>query len=122
MELEISETKYFISKVKVKGLSAQIKLININPIKIQKGKIYEKVPLISPIDGYIEKIDVKIGQYVESNKYFINVIDIDKIHADLMVFEKDIDKVKLKQKLSLYIQSSKRKDFTGNIIALGKVF
>jgi len=72
----------------VRNLEAQLKLLKLDPEKIKQGDIVEQVPVISPINGFIEKVNVKTGQYAEPQMQMFEVINNDHIHADLMVFEK----------------------------------
>ena len=48
-------------KGEVKGYEVQLKQLSLNVSKVQQGDIYQYVPVISPIDGYIEKVMVQIG-------------------------------------------------------------
>src|SRR5699024_8191554 len=56
---------YQTMKAEVKGYEAQLKLLNLNVKKIQNGDIYQNIPVVSPINGYIEKVKVEIGQFVD---------------------------------------------------------
>uniref|UniRef100_UPI0025E1D163 efflux RND transporter periplasmic adaptor subunit n=1 Tax=Marivirga sp. TaxID=2018662 RepID=UPI0025E1D163 len=56
---------YQSMKGEVKGYEAQLKQLSLNVEKIQDGEIYQYVPVVSPINGFIEKVKVQIGQYVE---------------------------------------------------------
>lgn len=106
----------------VNNLEAQLKLLKLEPEKIRQGTIYEKVPVVSPINGFIEKVDVKTGQYVEPQKQMFEVVNNDHIHADLMVFEKDIYKVKEGQKVAFSIESLSGETLSARIFAVGKSF
>lgn len=106
----------------VNNLEAQLKLLKLDPEKIRQGTIYEKVPVVSPISGFIEKVDVKTGQYVEPQKQMFEVVNNDHIHADLMVFEKDIYKVKEGQKVAFSIESLSGETLSARIFAVGKSF
>lgn len=106
----------------VKNLEAQLKLLKLDPEKIIQGNIVEQVPVISPINGFIEKVNVKTGQYAEPQMQMFEVINNDHIHADLMVFEKDVYKVKEGQSVSFSIESLPGKMLTAKIFAVGKSF
>lgn len=106
----------------VKNLEAQLKLLKLDPEKIKQGNIVEQVPVISPINGFIEKVNVKTGQYVDPQMQMFEVINNDHIHADLMVFEKDVYKVKEGQSVSFSIESLSGEMLTAKIFAVGKSF
>ncbi|SMD31810.1 membrane fusion protein, cobalt-zinc-cadmium efflux system [Reichenbachiella faecimaris] len=106
----------------VKGLEAQLRLFGLNTGKIQTGKIYEQVPVKSPIEGFIRLVEVKTGQYVQPQTEMFEVVNIDHIHADLMVFEKDMSKVKKGQKVKFKVESSPDKELEAEIYSVGKAF
>ncbi len=106
----------------VKNLEAQLKLLKLNPEKIKQGDIFEQVPVISPINGFIEKVNVKTGQYVDPQMQMFEIINNDHIHADLMVFEKDVYKVKEGQNVTFSIESLPGETLSAKIFAVGKSF
>lgn len=106
----------------VRNLEAQLKLLKLDPEKIKQGDIVEQVPVISPINGFIEKVNVKTGQYAEPQMQMFEVINNDHIHADLMVFEKDVYKVKEGQNVTFAIESIPGETLSAKIFAVGKSF
>jgi len=116
------QSDFFSLTAEVKNLEAQLKLLKLDPEKIKQGNIVEQVPVISPINGFIEKVNVKTGQYAEPQMQMFEVINNDHIHADLMVFEKDVYKVKEGQSVSFSIESHSGEMLTAKIFAVGKSF
>ena len=106
----------------VKNLEAQLKLLKLDPEKIKQGDIVEQVPVISPINGFIEKVNVKTGQYAEPQMQLFEIINNKHIHADLMVFEKDVYKVKEGQNVTFTIESIPGETLSAKIFAVGKSF
>lgn len=116
------QSDFFSLTAEVKNLAAQLKLLQLDPEKIKQGDIVEQVPVISPINGFIEKVNVKTGQYVEPQTQMFEILNNDHIHADLMVFEKDIYKVKEGQKVNFSIESMSGESMSAKIFAVGKSF
>ncbi len=117
-----TQADYRTIKGEVKGFEAQLKQLSINVRKIRDGSIYENVPVVSPIDGNIEKVLVQIGQFVNAQAEILGIINIDHVHADLMVFEKDVYKVREGQKVSFTVESVPGKSLTATISAVGRNF
>ena len=117
-----AEVDYYMLKGTVLNLEAKLKLLHLNPSKIKKGTIYEKVPVLSPIDGYIEKVEIVTSQFVEPQTTLFEVVNNRQIHADLMVFEKDVYKVKSGQKVVFELELLPGKPMTATIFAVGKSF
>ena len=113
---------YQSMKGMVRGYEAQLKLMGLGLDKIQQSEIYEQVPVISPIDGHIRLVEVKTGQFVEPQTDMFEIVNIDHIHADLMVFEKDMHKVKIGQKIRFMIESLPNQELEATIYSVGKAF
>ena len=117
-----AEAEYQASRSMANGLEAQLQQLNVSASGVRNGTIYQRVALRSPIDGFVQKVEVKIGQYVEPQTDLMGVVDISRVHADLMVFEKDVCKVKEGQKVTFNVQSIPGKELTAEIYSVGKSF
>ncbi len=119
---EKAEANFKASKAKANGLKAQLRQLNISATGIENGTIYQRIALRSPIEGFVQKVEVKTGQYVEPQTPLFEVVNTHHVHADLMVFEKDVHQLKIGQKVSFNIQSMPDKDLTAEIYSIGKTF
>lgn len=116
------EAEYHASRSMVNGLEAQLQQMNIGASGVRNGTIYQRVALRSPIEGFVQKVEVKTGQYVEPQTNLMEIVDTHHVHADLMVFEKDIYKVKEGQKVVFNVQSIPGKELAAEIYSVGKTF
>lgn len=121
-EYQKIQADYLSMKGNVKGYEAQLKLMGLSLEKIKQGEIYEQVPVPSPISGHIRLVEVKTGQYVQPQTEMFEIVNTDHIHADLMVFEKDMHKVQEGQKVRFTIESLPDKELEATIYAVGKSF
>jgi cobalt-zinc-cadmium efflux system membrane fusion protein len=117
-----AEAEYEASKAMVNGLDAQLRLLNINTTSIRNGTISPSISLRSPIEGFVQKVEVKIGQYVEPQTELFEIVNTHHVHADLMVFEKDVYKVKKGQKVIFNVQSIPNEELTAEIYSVSKTF
>ena len=117
-----AEAEYNASKAMVNGLAAQLKILNVNTTSVRNGTIAQQIALRSPIEGFVQKVEVKTGQYVEPQTELFEVVNTHHVHADLMVFEKDVYKVKRGQKVSFTIQSVPDEELTAEIYSVSKNF
>ncbi len=117
-----AEAEYDASKAMVNGLKAQLRLLNINTSSVRNGSIAQRISLRSPIEGYVQKVEVKTGQYVEPQTELFEIVNTHHVHADLMVFEKDVYKVKKGQKVIFNLQSNTDEDLTAEIYSVSKTF
>lgn len=121
-EFQKTQADYQSMKGMVKGYEAQLTLIGVRFDKILEGDIYAQVPVVSPINGHIRLVEVKTGQYVQPQTEMFEIVNIDHIHADLMVFEKDVHKVKEGQKVRFTVESLPEKELEATIYTVGKSF
>ena len=94
-----AQADYVSQKVLVKGYSEKLKLIGINPDKLNENTISRSVAVYSPISGFVSKVNINIGKYVNAADVLFELINPDDIHAALTVFEKDLARVQPKQKV-----------------------
>ncbi|GJM27844.1 MAG: hemolysin D [Cyclobacteriaceae bacterium] len=113
---------YLSKKATVNGQLAQLKLLHINADKVKAGHIYETVALTAPIDGYIQSVNVRTGQFVAPSEVLFEIVRTDHIHAHFKVFESDINKVKEGQTVHFMVESQPETQREATIFAVGKVF
>ena len=116
------KSEYLSAKGMVKGMEAQLKQMGINTTRLQTGDIYEELMVTSPIEGNVRLVNVKTGQYVQPETELFSLVNIDHIHADFMVFEKDVTKIKEGQEIRFRIESAPEKELSALIYSIGKAF
>ena len=121
-EFQKTESDYKVAQVRVKGYEAQLKLMGLDPRRILAGNIYERIPVPAPIDGSIRKVNIKTGQYVRPETEMFSIVNIDHIHADFMVFEKDVSKVREDQIVRFTLGADPTITYTSKIFSVGKSF
>jgi cobalt-zinc-cadmium efflux system membrane fusion protein len=121
-EYKKSKSVYFSMKSQVSGDESKLRLLGISPKKIQEGTIYDQVAVTSPISGHVRTVEVKTGQFVQPEKELFEIVNIEHIHADLMVFEKDMHKVKEGQRVTFTTESAPGKELEATIYSVGKAF
>jgi len=121
-EFQKTQADYRSMKGMARGYEAQLKLMGLGLDKIQQSEIYEQVPVFSPIDGHVRLVEVKTGQFVLPQTEMFEIVNIEHIHADLMVFEKDMHKVKEGQQIRFTIESLPNQELEAEIYSVGKAF
>ncbi|MBZ9731103.1 efflux RND transporter periplasmic adaptor subunit [Salegentibacter sp. JZCK2] len=117
-----SEAEVQNARGEVQGLRSQLELLNMNPDNILNGTITQRIPVVSPIDGAIEEVNVKTGQFVQSEMPMFEIVNTEHVHADLMVFEKDVSKVKVGQEVNFTVESIPGTQLSATIISISKTF
>ena len=115
-----AESDYQSQQVMMKSLSEKLKLAGIDPDKLSKENISRSVNILSPINGYVSKVNVNIGRYVSPTDVLFELINPTDIHLALKVFEKDLDKIKIGQQISAYTNNNPEKKYQCEIILISK--
>ncbi|MDH4092681.1 MAG: efflux RND transporter periplasmic adaptor subunit [Cyclobacteriaceae bacterium] len=99
--LQQAKAQYESARAAVQGLEAKLAMINISAHALSEGSIRPSINLYSPINGFVTEVNVNAGQYVNATNEMFKIVNIDHIHAELQIFEKDIHKISIGQKVSL---------------------
>ncbi|QHS55260.1 efflux RND transporter periplasmic adaptor subunit [Mucilaginibacter sp. 14171R-50] len=117
-----SESTYQADQARVKALGRQLAQVGINPANAAKGKITTEIPVFAPISGTIGKISIETGSFAEPSKPLMNIVDNSKVHCDLMVYEKDLAKVKAGQKVNFTLTNQNNLEISGRIYGVNQSF
>lgn len=87
---QLVSSDYKTQQAIIRSLEEKLRIININPHTLTVNSISRMVPVYSPINGYVTKVNVNIGKYVNPSDVMFELVNPDDIHAAITVFEKDI--------------------------------
>ena len=121
-DFQQAKAEYNTAKAKYEGLKSRLQLINLSPAKIKEGIISNTVSILSPINGFVNEVNIKVGSYVDSKDILIEITDNSAIHADFMVYEKDVHLVKEGQKVHFTVSNRPGEELTATVFAIGKEF
>ncbi|HAT80544.1 MAG TPA: efflux transporter periplasmic adaptor subunit [Flavobacterium sp.] len=102
------------------GLAEKLRLININPNTISASKISQKINIYASINGYVSKVNVNIGKYISPSEVLFELINPSDIHLNIKVYEKDVAKLKIGQKIIAYTNAEPNKKHECEIILISK--
>ncbi len=97
--LQRATSEYNTMMARVEGLKSKLRMININPANVRSGKFTSTVNIYSPQGGYVTKVFSNIGKFVGPNEVVAEIANTDNMLVIIKVFEKDIPKINLEQKI-----------------------
>jgi cobalt-zinc-cadmium efflux system membrane fusion protein len=115
-----TRSEYMAQKGIVKSYEQILRELHIEPKRIQDGNIIRNVPILSPIDGYVDKIFVHIGQYVNPTEAMFTILNTDHLHLLLKVFEENVSKIKPGQEIRFSTKAYPNTKMKGKIYSIGK--
>lgn len=109
------QMEYNTLRITLNSLEQKLKMINIKPESITENNISSTIKIYSPINGFVSNVNVNIGKFVNPSDVLFELIDPSSIHLNLKIFEKDLNKLAIGQKLIAYSNSDPSKKYDAEI-------
>jgi len=120
--LQKAEADYLEGKGNFNATRSTLQILDVNLKSIEDGNLVSAISVVSPIKGFVQKISINIGKYVSPQQEMFDIVDNDFIHLGLNVFEKDIDKARVGQKITFTLTTRTDKIYEAEIFSIGKAF
>ena len=117
-----TEATFNAEKARLASLEKQLEQLNINVSKVSEGSFVSEAPVVAPISGTIGHIVINIGSFADLSKSLMTIIDNSQVHCDLLVYEKDLYKVKVGQKVNFILTNQNNKQIVGEIYGINQSF
>lgn len=120
-----AEAELRVAKATLEACEKKLHLLGFSEEDIKKittsHSINPTITLYSPVKGRIIEIKVVPGEMVDQTKDMLVILDPRILWVDAEIFEKDIARVKLGQKVEITVPAYPEKIFTGKVIYIGDV-
>ena len=114
------QMEYNTQRISLSSLDQKLRMININSESLSESNISKTIQVYSPINGFVSKVNVNIGKFVNPSDVLFELIDPSSIHLTLKIFEKDLNKLSLGQKLIAYTNNQPDKKYAGDISLISR--
>jgi len=108
-------------KNKIKNTENQLVILDQN-LSLGGNDNASVLTISAPISGYITEEKVKIGSSVSANNTLFSIVDNSKMHVDLLVYEKDLFRIKVGQSVRFVLTNQGNQEIIGTIFSIGKAF
>jgi membrane fusion protein, heavy metal efflux system len=109
------------AEAKIRTLETQIGILSQN-IEIGGNTSSPIINITAPISGNIVDVNVTIGAAAEVGKPLFSIVDNSQMHVDLLVYEKDLFRVKPGQNVRFILTNQGNQEIRGKIFSVGKSF
>ena len=116
--LQKAKSEYEIEKARYNSLKKQMNTLNLSSSENATSTMEIK----APISGYVTDINIKIGTNAEPGQTLFSIVDNSKMHVDLLVYEKDLQKVKVGQTIIFVLTNQDNTEIKGKVFSIGKAF
>jgi membrane fusion protein, heavy metal efflux system len=120
--LQNTEAEVAILEAKSVGLSKQLSYLGISSANLTPNTITQRIAIIAPMSGFISNINIHNGMYAQPTVSLMEIISSEHLHLELDVFEKDIEGLKIGQKISYIVPALGNTVYNGEISVIGKEF
>lgn len=113
-----TKAEFEMEKARLSSLRQQLAVLNLSGSNSPSSVM----PILAPISGYITEINIKIGSNAEVGKPLLSIVDNSQLHVDLLVYEKDLQKVKPGQNIRFVLTNQDNTEISGKVFNVGKAF
>lgn len=115
-----AKNEFETQKIMLRALDEKLRLIGLNPNELSESNLSRTVGVRSPINGYVSKVNVNIGKYTAPTDVLFELVNPEDIHLALTVFEKDVSKMAVGQKVLAYTSDNPSKKYPAEILLISK--
>lgn len=117
---EQTKAAYQTQNISIKSLEQKLRLIGLNPNNITANTISRSINIYSPINGFVSAVNINIGKYVNPSDILFELVNPSDIHLTLTVFDKDLNKLAIGQKVLAYVNNQSDEKYECEIILISK--
>lgn len=117
--LQQSKANYANWNARYSGLLEKLRVLNLNVATVEQGNLTSTINLYSPINGYVTEVNVNIGKFANPTDVLFEIVDTEHLHAELIIFEKDVPKLKIGQKVRFTL-ANETKERMATVYLIGR--
>jgi cobalt-zinc-cadmium efflux system membrane fusion protein len=114
-----AKSNYMSTLARCKGMKLKLEMAGLSPSNVAQGNLQREVAIRAPFNGMVTKMNAAIGHYVTPQEVLLEIIDLKHCHIELFVFERDIQALKIGQKVHLKLANDLNEK-KGTIFLIGK--
>jgi membrane fusion protein, heavy metal efflux system len=115
-----AEAELRACQILLASLKEKLQLVNINPSNVSISNITKSISIFSPINGFVTKVNVNIGKYINPSEVMFELVNPTDIHLNIKVYEKDISNLAIGKKVVAYSNSNPNQRYDCEIILITK--
>ncbi len=123
-KLQQARADFATEQATLRATAAQLRLLGFSVARLDAtGQLAPTLALTSPIAGFVKSVRANPGQYVGPQDVLVEVLNRDDLHLELKVFEKDVARVRVGQKILFKVQNAGRdEELTARVFLVGQAF
>lgn len=115
------ESNFNQIELKLISLESELAMLGIKAKQLKPTDINPIIKVLAPVDGFISKVFISKGEYVNPDRPMLELIDPSDIHIAMNILESDLGKLEENLPLDAKAQAFPDINYTGHILLIGKV-
>ncbi|MFT6149376.1 MAG: cobalt-zinc-cadmium efflux system membrane fusion protein [Saprospiraceae bacterium] len=116
------QSEYSVKQIQMKGTQQYLNYLGINTENLNSGNITKQVYLTSPSSGYVSAVNFHNGMFAQPEMELMQIVNDAHTHVELDIFEKDIYRVKIGQKMTFSVASNPSETYEGKVYLISPTF
>lgn len=117
--LQQSKATFLTWQAKYNALREKLRMLSLSPRSIEDGNISGAINLYSPINGFVTEVNANVGKFVNPTDVIVELVDTSNLHAELIIFEKDVPKIKSGQVVR-FMLANETEERIGKVTLVGR--
>lgn len=119
-KMQQAKADYEVAKARLQSAEATLALLEVVPDEVKRNGIRSELPVKSPISGFITELNANIGRYLNPNDVAFELVERTHLHLHLSVYEKDIARIALNDKVEFQLVAFPEKRYQAVIESIGE--
>ena len=120
--LQQAQKDYHVAHANMLGIGRQLAQMGISTAAVAKGKFTTAFPLRAPISGIVSEMTASLGSYADMQTPLMKIRNTQAVECDLNVFEKDLAKIKVGNRVTLSLTNQPGVKLSGTVYGMNQYF
>ena len=120
--LQQAQKDYHVAHANMLGIGRQLAQMGISTAAVAKGKFTTAFPLRAPIAGIVSEMTASLGSYADMQTPLMKIRNTQAVECDLNVFEKDLAKIKVGNRVTVNLTNQPGVKLSGTIYGMNQYF
>ena len=120
--LQEARAQLQVANATITAVGYQLQQMGISPKQVKEGRFVTQIPIKAEITGTVTRVRANIGSYVDMQSPLFEIKKNDAVHCDLMIYERDFNKVKTGQKAEIELTNQNTPKLKGTVSEISQYF
>lgn len=118
--MQQSKSAFDENRISLKALAEKLRLLGVNPEKLNEANLSGTIDITSPIHGYVASVKVNVGKYISPTDVLFELVNPEDIHLNLIAYEQDIPLLSIGQRVKAKTNANSPETHEAEIILISR--